>query len=672
MTSRPATSRILRMLRGVGALLVLVAVVVGVPLLLAWLRLTPHGIPTAHQVTTALRRRDDGQLAAVVIAAGAWLCWALFTISLLPEIAAAVRNRPAFDLPGLGVFQRPAGALVAAIAIALTAAPLTAGAGAAAKAAPPPPLPTPSPVQLSAPRPVPTLPPAAEHRNGNRPLAADAQQPGAPASAAVPTDQTPTRAAPTYVVQRRDTLWGIAERYLHNPLRYSEIAHLNPAAVGPDNEITPRAVLTLPPDATGLPADHAAGRGDAGTEVTVRPGDTLWDIEEQLTGSGANWQQGWQANAGRAEPGGATYTDADLIQPGWTLTIPTPRPATATTPTATPAHPTTGPGDQHAQPPPAAAPSPPSIPATPAPGSPTPSAPAQSPEPTGNSAPSPARTHADSSSASDLPMLAFAGGGLLLAGLALTALTGYRRRQFRHRRPGRIIAGTPAELIATERAVRAAGSAGVADVTWLDQVLRGLVQTIAGDPDGRLPDVIAVRLTADELTLVLAEPSLTAPLPWRVDDTGGRWTIQRSDPIPYEADRRGYYFAPYPTLISVGHTAGGEHWLLDLERIGALSLVGDRDRCLNLARFLAAELAHNTWSEMLQVTLVGFGRELVAANPDRLTYTDDLPATLSAVARERESVLDAIRVTDVDLLTGRLRDIAGDTWAPHVVWSPHR
>ena len=71
----------------------------------------------------------------------------------------------------------------------------------------------------------------------------------------MPTDQTPTREAPTYVVQRRDTLWGIAERYLHNPLRYSEIAHLNPTTVGPDNEITPGAVLTLPPDATGLPGD---------------------------------------------------------------------------------------------------------------------------------------------------------------------------------------------------------------------------------------------------------------------------------------------------------------------------------------------------------------------------------------------------------------------------------
>ena len=65
--------------------------------------------------------------------------------------------------------------------------------------------------------------------------------------------------------------------------------------------------------------------------------------------------------------------------------------------------------------------------------------------------------------------------------------------------------------------------------------------------------------------------------------------------------------------------------MLDLERVGALSLSGDAERGLNLGRFLAAELAHNTWAEMLRVTLVGFGKELVAANPDRLTYTATSP-----------------------------------------------
>ena len=83
-------------------------------------------------------------------------------------------------------------------------------------------------------------------------------------------------------------------------------------------------------------------------------------------------------------------------------------------------------------------------------------------------------------------------------------------------------------------------------------------------------------------------------------------------------------YAPYPTLVSVGHTPTGEQWLLDLEQVGFLSLTGDIDRCMDLARFIAAELAHNAWSDTVDVTLVGFGPEMAALNPERLTHTDNL------------------------------------------------
>jgi hypothetical protein len=93
---------------------------------------------------------------------------------------------------------------------------------------------------------------------------------------------------------------------------------------------------------------------------------------------------------------------------------------------------------------------------------------------------------------------------------------------------------------------------------------------------------------------------------------------------------------------------------------------------LNLARFVAAELAHNTWSEMLQVTLVGFGRELVDANPDRLSYTDDLVSAVAEARRQFAAVADGMHSLDTDVLAGRLHDIVGDLWAPHVVLiAPH-
>ncbi|WP_324276949.1 hypothetical protein [Blastococcus brunescens] len=174
-------------------------------------------------------------------------------------------------------------------------------------------------------------------------------------------------------------------------------------------------------------------------------------------------------------------------------------------------------------------------------------------------------------------------------------------------------------------------------------------------------------MTDDVLTLVLTEPASEAPEPWTVDRAGTRWSIRRGDPLTYDEKQRAYFFAPFPMLTSVGYTAEGEHWLLDLERVATLSLSGDAERCLNLARFLAAELAHNTWSEMLQVTLVGFGQELAQINPDRLTYTDDVEKAIAALDGHLESVTEVMHIADVDVLSGRLRDVAGDAWAPHVL-----
>ena len=110
-------------------------------------------------------------------------------------------------------------------------------------------------------------------------------------------------------------------------------------------------------------------------------------------------------------------------------------------------------------------------------------------------------------------------------------------------------------------------------------------------------------------------------------------------------------YAPYPTLVSVGHTPAGEQWLLDLEHIGYLSLTGDTERCMDLARFIAAELAHNAWSDTVDVTLVGFGAEMTALNPERLTHTDHLDTATAAASRvlaDDTAERDATRRTVLD------------------------
>ncbi|MBW3550956.1 MAG: hypothetical protein KY442_09110 [Proteobacteria bacterium] len=171
---------------------------------------------------------------------------------------------------------------------------------------------------------------------------------------------------------------------------------------------------------------------------------------------------------------------------------------------------------------------------------------------------------------------------------------------------------------------------GFTDIPGTKQALRELGLWRDGRPvddsspcAASLPDVVAVRMNAEVLELVLTAPYTgSAPAPWVVAEDGLRWSVGRDADLGVERDRRhaADRFAPYPGLVTVGHTGAGEHYLIDLERIGALSLTGDRQRCLDLARFVAAELAHNRWSDFLQVDVVGFGAELAELNPSRLVH----------------------------------------------------
>lgn len=48
---------------------------------------------------------------------------------------------------------------------------------------------------------------------------------------------------------------------------------------------------------------------------TVRGGDSLWKISEEMYGDGNQWNRIYEANRDRIK-------DPDMIQPGWVLTIP--------------------------------------------------------------------------------------------------------------------------------------------------------------------------------------------------------------------------------------------------------------------------------------------------------------------------------------------------------------
>ena len=72
---------------------------------------------------------------------------------------------------------------------------------------------------------------------------------------------------------------------------------------------------------------------------------------------------------------------------------------------------------------------------------------------------------------------------------------------------------------------------------------------------------------------------------------------------------------PYPLLVTVGQDDNGLH-LVNLENLGVVALTGDSERTRALARHIAAELALNPWSVLVEVNVIGLGEEL----PRSTTY----------------------------------------------------
>ncbi|SFE94979.1 LysM peptidoglycan-binding domain-containing protein [Blastococcus tunisiensis] len=615
------SARVLEACRRVLSLLLLLALVVGIPVAL-WVlsrAYLPDQFPTWTQVTAALSGPDTGAVFAGFLVVVGWVAWAVFAVSVAVEIPAQLRGVPAPRLPGLGSMQQLAGLLVAAV-LGVGGAPLLSWVAAPAYASPP---------LVSEQPAAPVEEPAATGSSVGQ---------AGPDAAAAP--------GPQYTVQPRDTLGRIAARTLGDWERFDEIFELNRGRPQPDGReltdarvIRPGWVLTLPADAASQPAAVAG-------QVVVESGDTLSEIaeEEGLPG----WRPIFVLNAGEQQPGGRLFTDPHLIFPGQVLDIPgDPQPDEEGPATSEPEAP---------------APAEPSVPP------PTTDAPPTEQPATPSRAGDAAEQSTDPGEESPTGLAAtLAGGGALLAAGIGAALLVQRRQRLRRRRAGRMLAPTPPTLIGAEASVLVAASAGVADFTALDVALRSLAVALSDQPGAQLPDVVGARLSGHRLDLRLHAPTACGPPPpWTADETGWWWSLDLAADIPVDPDRARGRLAPYPGLVSVG-SEGGQRWLLDLERIGILRLSGPLERCEDFARHLAAELAVNSWSDLLHATVVGFGTELVDLNPERLRHAEDLVsvvATLHATLRQYTDGADTRRDAVLD---GRLHATAGDGWMPEIL-----
>jgi len=637
--------------RWLGALALLLVLLVGFPALL----ITAVGNPWPDGGSSELALMSNSAVMGIFATVG-WFVWAQLLLCTLWEIPPALRRDPegASRMPiALGGQQRFMRTLVhTVLAIGVTSTTLLGSHVADAYAAPAPPLQPVTHVADKAPTPTPAEP-AAE----------------AKAKAELPR----------IAIDKGDTMWGLAETHLGDGFRWQEIADLNKGRVMTDGRVfnNPRKIevgweLLLPGDATNLPGKSPV------TEHTVAPTETLSGIALETTGDAGNWTALYEANKD------VIGSDPNLIFPGQVIDLPgstaDPRAADAavrerpvqredgadaagggeqpTVPGTRGGHGTGEPGGQDQT----------EVPEEPtSPVVPEQEAPAEEPPATSTQQPT-QPVDADTATAEEddgiSALDALLASAVCLSAGALGLLLHNRRRQWRWRKTGRMIASTPDELVDVEASIIEHGTEAQKDAEFLDRALRYVSASckMAGAP---LPAMEAAVLGDEDLTLLFAQPAETeVPDGWTSTDDARAWMLPRWTILEEELESQP---PPYPALVSVGLDDGGHTWYLDLETVGMCGIRGEPQQVADLARFMVAELAVNEWAEGCEVLLADdFAAETVRLNPARLRQVprDDALARAAVLTGEMDQVEQNL---DADVLTRRRDGLLLDTTSPVVV-----
>jgi nucleoid-associated protein YgaU len=644
-----------RLFKAVVSLLVLAAAVAGLPLLLAWV--TPVIWASAHDdLTHLLDRQDTGAAFLLLLVAVGWIGWAQFTFCAVRELIAQLRDRTWRAPRGLGSSQRAAALLIGSILVLL---PTSSALASDAQAAP----------ATTAAR----VPGQAQAPHAAEPDQASPSSASTPASRTSYTVRATRPAESLWGIAERELGDGeqwreIAAlnegRTMSDGQVFKSNSFLQPGwqLEMPDTATASGDVRTQLGD--GAPASVAENSEHV---VTVHSGDYLSKIAEEELGDGDKWPALFEASRGKPQPDGLpAISDPDVIYAGQQVTVPSDQPdqhapphdsdhgdeagSQETTPPATqkpegeqkpgddagdeqapaPGH-TTAPAPKSsadtAPEPESSAPStassrPAQQPgqeqgspsATPGPStsaSPSAASPSASAEPSGSAASTtPAatasETPASAPAGSPLNLRTVLGAGALLAAAVTGALALRRTLQRRRRKPGEKIAIAAQTSVAEAQLAAAAEPGGAAR---LDVALRTMAHQVAQQEDAAdLPPLRAARIGARSLQ-VLPEDLAQEPQAPFVSGKAGWWVLPADAALLDEESAREVP-APYPGLVTLGSTEGGDLLLLNLAQVPAVLLDGNPVHITEMCTSLALELGMSPWASDVEVVTIGFGEDL--------------------------------------------------------------
>ena len=615
-----------RVIRGLGALTILLLTIIGVPLALAALggNPLPDG-PNWSSIREALVTPDDGTILVGLITVVGWIAWAVFMISVTSELVTlASRRRIQIHLPGLAGPQRLAAGLLISVITMATAPQLVQAQSPPATAVTVHPMAKPVLAQPEPPEPV----------------------------APVPLSGTKGEADASghrHVVRPGDDLWSLAETYYGQGRDWRKIAVANPTVLtgGPDRLMT--GTMLIIPD----PA-HRSASPDEPT-VTVRRGDTLSALAERELGAADRWPELFDANR-------AQLDDPDDLVAGTRLLLPAAARGHDRKPTPVDEE-AQAQVDPHQPPKPETPESPKSIEptVTPSPVEPTPS-PSTAPTALPTSPPAGAPTSELDRSLVDAIVPLTGVGALLAAGL-LTGLVWRRRVQLQTRPIGRRILHPADDIRPIE--VELGRRQRPKSLRTLDQAMRSISAHCR--TTGAVPPPVQIALVGDDrLELIMREPSAAAPPGFDVQ--GRSWILSRADADALTSTPGfGGASRPWPALVTVGRDDHDRLVLADLEAIGLLQLppAPGLDAAAILAA-MAVELSFSPWADEMILTLVGSRDGLPdALGKHNVSCTDDLDALLGRI--ERRAAVQRAHEPRAVLGQHRIDPDLADPWAPEIV-----